>query len=205
MPKGEEMSSAIPEYHPSSVFSPQRVFLVTDANTFRIVTLWISYDFDRQQVMFDIYSAEPFQRKYFDSFPAAKQALLALDAQYPGMIEPEPLLSLWKAFFAIEGMVGHTADVQHVSHWCARCDNFTTNSFSFLYCPSVPGTSLSEASLSLKWESGCGMKSIVGKFKDVSDEVRTTLSEMISQAEESCKDDLQNALSLVKARQACSF
>lgn len=196
------MSSAVQvEPHPSSVFSPHRVFLVADASALRVVTLWLSYDFDTQEVWFDIYGRGEYQRKAFDTLDGAKQYLLALDHEFPAAKIPvKPILTQWESFFNIEGMVGITADVQHVSHWCAHCDNFTTNSFSFLYFPAVPGTLLDEAFLSLKLESGCGMKEIVGKFQDVSGEVQTTLSEMIAQAEDSCKGRLSEALSVVETQ-----
>lgn len=192
-----------PDYLPAATFERERIFLVPDDNPYKAVILWTDYNFQRQEVRLHITGPNASSMREFGEYAAAEQELLNIAEQYPGMVVTEALLSDWRKFFALEGLVGMVADVQHVSNWCWNCDNYSTNSFSFLYCPVIPGAKLQEPSLYLHWEFGCdGGRKIAGSFDEVADEMESMLTEMLQNAGDSCKDDLQKALLTVTSQRS---
>lgn len=192
-----------PDCLPAGVFGQERFFLVTDDSPYRQVILWSDYNFQRQEVRLHITGPNVSTMREFGDYAAAEKELLAVAEQYPGMIVTEALLSSWKMFFALEGLVSVVADVQPVSNWCWDCDNYSTNSFSFLYCPIISGASPKESSLYLHWEFGCdGGRKIAGLFDDVAGQVESMLTEMLQNADDSCKADLMKALEAVTSQRS---
>lgn len=165
--------------------------------------LYINYGFADKSLSFAIYNDEAgeylLDAVHVEDYETAEGLLKEIAAEYPGKIDMEDYLPLWKIFFeAIKEAVFIESPVTNVSGSCGTCGDYNRNEFIFLYVPAVPGSALADPSLGLHWEFGCfGGEKIAGTYEEVLTKVSDLLILMKSRALDEYKKDVVEAMAVL--------
>ena len=135
---------------------------------------------------------------YYDDFESLELVLRGVDTKYPGKINVDEILPMYRVFFQATPGVFSIEDKIGEDYDCEYC-GVNIDAFHFLLVPAVPGTPLSEASLNLHWEFGCfGGEGVNGVFSEVKDDALDLLKRMKAAAEKGYTASVKEAIRQLK-------
>lgn len=200
-----------PELPASQFFAPEETVIADEIITldgplgkdsFRIITiLRVEFSLDDWRVDVSLHekdedSTDEIFRQAVRNKNHLREIIDDFAQDYPAISNTPQIMSKANLFFdAMNAGLMKKSRLNDTTEYCDDCGPMM-DKYTFLFLPSMPGTSLTASSVSLTWEAGCyGGNVVEGEFSTVKDEVLTTLEQMRSIAD---KDYAQKIKDIMK-------